>query len=84
MNDLLTDPKSLALTFLGALMALLTWIGKGALRRIEELEKNAVTRPYVDQKHEENRATLSEIKAAVTATHRRIDDLYRDFTGKDS
>jgi hypothetical protein len=83
MNDLLTDPKSALIAVLGILMAVLTWLGKGALERIKHLEQNAATQADIDKRHEENLERLDRIETAVTGTHRRIDDLYRDLMGKD-
>lgn len=95
MNDLLNDPKAIAITLLGALVAVLTFLGKDVLKRLKELERNSVDKNYVDTRHHENTGRFDAlgrrfdkledvVTQAVTGTHRRIDDLYRDLMGKDS
>ena len=88
MNDLLNDPKALVGYLLTALMGLVMYIWRKndqeTRDRITNLEKNAVTKTDMDKRHAENIGRLDRIETAVTGTHRRIDDLYRDLMGKDS
>lgn len=85
MNDLLTDWKNAAIALLGALVGVLSYLGRGALKRLEWLEQNAATKADMNQRHQENLERLDRIETGVTDTHRRIDDLYRDLmVGKDS
>jgi Ser/Thr protein kinase RdoA (MazF antagonist) len=79
MNDVFTDWKNAAITLLGALVAVLSFIGRGALKRLEWLEKNAATKADTNQRHQENLERLDRIETATTGTHKRIDELYRDL-----
>lgn len=72
-------------------MALLAWIGKRELKRIENDMKSLKEgvgveieslRGDMEQRHFENTQKLDKIDSGVTATHRRIDDLYRDLIHK--
>lgn len=94
MNDLFADPKAVAIALLGALVAVLTYLGRDALKRLTELERNSVDKSYVDTRHHENTGRFDSlgrrfdkledvVTNAVTGTHKRIDDLYRDLLGKD-
>jgi hypothetical protein len=85
MNELLSDPK-FTLAVVGALVGLLMWLGRGYTRRLEALEREAVRkmdlkelRDDLRREHAENSEKLESIETAVTGTHRRIDDLYRDL-----
>lgn len=97
MNDLLNDPKALVGYLLTALMGLAMYIWRKSDadkdRRIENLERNAVTKAYVDERHNENTGRFENlgrrfdkledvVTEAVTRTHSRIDDLYRDLIEK--
>lgn len=44
MNELIDDTKSILLWLLGGVMALLSWIGRRQVRRIDQLEASSVTR----------------------------------------
>jgi hypothetical protein len=44
MTELLSDAKTVVLWLLGALMAMLTWLGKRQINRIDRLEATSVTR----------------------------------------
>lgn len=83
MNDLLNEPKALIGYLLTALLGLVMYIWRRndaeTQRRIENLEKSAVTQADVDKRHEENIDRLDRIETAVTGTHRRIDDLYKNL-----
>lgn len=68
MNDLLTDPKALALALLGVVMTILTWIGKGALKRLEHIERNYASKADLQEKHEENLGNFNEIKQMIRAS----------------
>ncbi|HEY6927443.1 MAG TPA: hypothetical protein VI653_28470 [Steroidobacteraceae bacterium] len=85
MNELLSDPK-FSLFVVSALGALLMWLGKGYTRRLEALEREAVRKKDLKElredlrsEHKQNTEKLDSIESAVTGTHRRIDDLYRDL-----
>lgn len=80
MNDLLTDWKNAAIALLGALVGILTYLGRNALRRLEQVERESVTREYVDSKHDENIERFDrlekKIDTGITGTHQRIDKLF--------
>lgn len=85
MDALLSDPK-FALAVVGALVGLLMWLGRGYIRRLELLEREAVKRKDLKElredlrlEHKENSEKLESIEKAVTGTNRRIDELYRDL-----
>lgn len=92
MNDLLTDPKAWVVGLLALLGGIVAWFFQRELARIDKAIAESVKRAELEQfrqdqrkEHEENKATLREIKDGVTDTHRRIDDLYRDLIpGRDS
>jgi cell division protein FtsB len=76
MNELLSDAKTVVLWLLGALMALLAWLGKRQIRRIDELERDSVTRDELSetltqmredrlQMHLQNREELRYIRERV-------------------
>jgi cytochrome oxidase assembly protein ShyY1 len=76
MNELLSDGKTLLLGLIGAMMALLTWLGKRQVRRIDDLERHSVTREELSktltqmredrlQMHRENREELRYIRERV-------------------
>jgi hypothetical protein len=75
-NELLSHAKSVVLGLLGALMALLAWLGRRQMRRIDDLERNSVTREELSQTltqmredrlqmHRENREELRYIRERV-------------------
>lgn len=66
MNDLLTDPKALAIALLGAVVGLLSFMGRSALRRIEHLEQNSVSKADLKNFHEENLGNFRELKEMLT------------------
>lgn len=85
MNDLLSDPR-FSLAVATGLVAMSVWIFKSHSRRLELLEREAVKkedltmlREDLKAEHKENSTKLDGIEAAVTGTHRRIDELYRDL-----
>lgn len=97
MNDLFNDPKALIGYLLTVLMGLVMYMWRKTdaetQRRLDYLEKNTVARAYVDQRHVENigrfdrveerlEAGIEKIETAVTGTHQRIDQLYRDLLDK--
>jgi hypothetical protein len=83
MNELIETWKTIALYLLGGLVTILSFIGRGALKRLEWLEQNAATKADVAQRHRENLERLDRIETGITGTHARIDDLYRDLLEKD-
>lgn len=82
MNELLPDAKTFVLWLFGLVMTLFTFIGRRHLKEFDELKKNAVTRAEVERMHIENKDKLESIDETVTATHRRIDEMYRDMVNK--
>lgn len=84
MNDLLNDPKALIGWLLTALMGLVmfTWRRNDAEqnRRIEELEKKAVNKADIDQRHRENIDRLDKLEdrfdMGISGVHKRIDDIF--------
>jgi hypothetical protein len=82
VNELLSDAKTVVLGLLGLLMTLFAFIGRRHLKEFDELKRNAVSRAEVERMHEENRDKLDAIDETVTATHRRIDEMYRDMINK--
>lgn len=90
MNELLSDTKSIILGLFAVVMSLITFIGKNHLKRLRALEASAVRRQELTQlredikhdrqeMHQANQDKLNRIDETVTATHRRIDELYRDM-----
>lgn len=86
MNDLLADAKSVFLGLLALLMSLLSWIGLRQIKRIDDLERDAVTREELretlaqmredrQRMHNENQRQLDSIDGTVTGIHQRIDRL---------
>lgn len=76
MNELLNDAKTILLGLIGAILALLTWLGKRQIRRIDDLERGSVTREELAntltqmredrlQMHRENREELRYIRERV-------------------
>lgn len=65
MNDLLTDWKNAAIALLGTLVTILGWIGRGALRRIEHLERTSVAKSDLKELHQENLGNFDEVKALI-------------------
>lgn len=79
VNDLLADTKAVLLFLLGAVMALMAWIGRRHLKEFDELKRNAVTREELYRLHAENKDRLDSIGTTVDRTDGRIDQLYRDL-----
>lgn len=90
MNEILADPKSIILGLLAVLMSIITWIGKDHMKRLRALEADAVRKADLEKlrkdikqdrlsMHHENQNKLDRIDDTVTATHERIDALYRDM-----
>lgn len=76
MNEFFGDAKSIILGLFGALMALGTWLGRREVKRIDDLERNSVTRDELSktltqmredrlQMHRENREELRYIRERV-------------------
>lgn len=76
MNEIFDDAKSVILWLLGAIMAVLTWLGKRQIKRIDDLERDAVKRDELSktlaqmredrlQMHRENREELRYIRERV-------------------
>jgi hypothetical protein len=76
MNELLSDTKAVLIFLLGAVMTLLSWIGRRQVKRIDDLEETAVTRDELArtlaqmredrlQMHQENREELRYIRERV-------------------
>lgn len=76
MNELLSDAKTVLLWLFGAIMALLAWFGKRQIKRIDDLERDSVTRKEFaavmdhsrqdrQRMHDENRAELQYIRERV-------------------
>lgn len=82
MYDILADPKALAICLLGGFVTLIAWIGRRELKRLDELDENAVRREEMETFHRDNVNRLDGIQATVESTHRRIDDIYRDLLNK--
>lgn len=82
MYEILSDPKALALFLLGGYVTLLTWAGKRAIKKFDDLNDNAVRREEMLRLHSENTARLDKINDGVERTHERIDDIYRDLMNK--
>lgn len=89
MEELLSDPR-IHSAVVAALVGFGSWFVKREVKRIDHSLANAVKRDELerlredmDDRHEENRGDLTEIKEGVNMTHRRIDELYRDlFPGR--
>lgn len=81
MNELISDPK-FSLLVAGAFMGLLVWLGKRQIRRIDALEQTSVSKADIERMHGENTRKLEGIAVGVTATHRRIDEIYRDLLNR--
>ena len=86
MNELLADAKSVFLGLLALLMSLLSWIGLRQIKRLDDLERNAVSREELretlteiredrQRMHTENQRQLDSIDSTVTGIHQRIDRL---------
>jgi cell division protein FtsB len=76
VNDLFPEAKTVFMWLLGVVMALLAWIGKRQIRRIDDLERQSVTREELSQTlkqmredrlqmHRENREELRYIRDRV-------------------
>lgn len=76
MNEFNGDSKSIILWLFGAIMALLTWLGKRQVKRIDDLERTSVSREELAktltqmredrlQMHKENREELRYIRDRV-------------------
>lgn len=86
MNELLADAKSVFLALLALLMSLLSWIGLRQIKRLDDLERDSVTREELretlaemredrQRMHTENQRQLDSIDSTVTGIHQRIDRL---------
>lgn len=86
MHELLSDTKTVFLGLLAVLMALITWIGKRQVKRIDDLEAYAVRKAELAQlredirrdrsdMHEENRWKLDKIETGISNLTQRIDQL---------
>jgi len=93
MNDLLGDWKTIAITLLGVLVTLLTWLGKGALERLKHLEDNAATNADVVVRHHENQGRFDRVDenfdrletkfdTGIGGVHDRIDRIFDRLPGK--
>lgn len=78
MNDL-PETKTVIEWLFGAFVAVLTWIGRFQIKRIDRLEQHYMPRVEVERLHEENRQRLDEIRETVGRTEARMDQLYRDL-----
>lgn len=78
MNDL-PEAKTIIEWIGGAFVAVITWIGRYQIKRIDHLYANYMPRIEVEKLHEENRQRLDEIRDTVGRTEARIDQLYRDL-----
>lgn len=76
MSEIFSDAKTVILGLLGAMMALLTWLGRRQITRIDDLERESVTREELSntltqmredrlQMHRENREELRYIRERV-------------------
>lgn len=75
MNDLLGDWKNIAIGLLGALVAVLSWIGTGVMKRLNYLERHAVLKQDLDKYHQENLGNFREIKAHLERQDKGREDL---------
>lgn len=93
MYEILSDTKSIILGLGALIMSLITYIGRVNLKRLRDLEASAVRRQELEElrealksdrheMHQANQDKLNRIDETVTATHRRIDALYRDMVNK--
>jgi cell division protein FtsB len=78
MNEIIGDAKSAIIWLLGVVMALLAWLGKRQINRIDSLERESVTRKELaetltqmredrQQMHSENKAEFRYIRERVDA-----------------
>lgn len=76
MSEIFADAKSIILSLFGALVGLMLWLGRREVRRIDDLEKQSVTRDELSktlnqmrddrlQMHRENREELRYIRERV-------------------
>lgn len=63
MNDLFEDTKAIVIFLLGAIMTLLSWIGRQHLREFSEFKKNSASEIH-DLK--ENSVTREELAKTLT------------------
>lgn len=80
MNDLLPDAKTAFMWLLGALVTLLTWLGKGLHSRVTRLERGSITRPEfktaLDEFRQERREMHAENRETLSRIHERVDQLW--------
>lgn len=83
MNELLSDPKAIAIGLMGTVMTLLAWMGKRFVRRLDEVERHHVTRAALEsmltsmrierrEMHTENKETLDSIATKVDDLRDRV------------
>lgn len=76
MNEIFDDAKSIVLWLFGGVMALLTWLGRREIKRIDTLERESVTRKELAETltqmredrwrmHEQNASELRYIRERV-------------------
>lgn len=93
MNELLSDVRFWFTAMGLALVGLVKYLWNKQERRLAQLEADTVRRKEFDslrsdmrEEHAENSDRLdrieTEIRAGITGTHRRLDDLYRDLIGR--
>ena len=82
MNELFPDVRAIALWLLGAIVTILGFFGRRHLKEYDEFKKGAISRVEVERMHQENGSKLDAIGETATATHARIDQLYRDLLNR--
>lgn len=82
MNDILNDPKAAFIAVLGVLMGVLAWLGKGALKRIESLERHSVTKSDLKVLHEENLGNFKEVKELIRQSNESATQSRHDLRDK--
>lgn len=89
MNELLSDTRFWLVTLGAAVAGFVKYLWNRQEKRIDAMEADMVRRKEFDQfrtdqreEHSENISRLDEIKAEITGTNRRLDDLYRDLIGR--
>jgi len=89
MNDFFSDPKTFIQLLLLVLMAVFSWIGKNAMKRLEHLESDTLRKSDLARmeerqaaRHLENSGRLDRIEGSVTGTHKRIDDIFTELLKK--
>lgn len=90
MNEFFINQKAVVDMLLVALMGILTYLGKNALKRLEHLEKDTLRKADLELlrvqlrgEHEENRNTMDDIRNDVTDLgsnlSTRIDNLFNQL-----